>query len=440
MIQMLRMTRMLVGCLIVLGTNSLVGFAQDSFDREPISYSTTAPHNAVTRLETQLAAGQVALLHDAKFGYLESVLEQLDVSVSSQTLVFSQTSLQRHRIRPRTPRALYFNDDVYVGYCHLGDVLEISVADPALGTVFYTLDQSPNQPPKFHRQTDSCLICHGGSQTRNVPGHLMRSVFPDSAGQPIFSSGTFRTNHTTPLQKRWGGWYVTGTHGDQTHLGNRIYQGQPRETDALDDTGFNVLDLSDRVRTTAYLSPHSDLVALMVLEHQAEGHNVLTRAAFDARSALHREALLNRELKLPETDRRESTQRILQSAADSLLNYFLMAEEAPLTAPVTGTARFARKFAARGPRDPLGRSLRDLDLQTRLFKYPCSYLIYTDSFDALPPELLDVFWQRLHDILTDDDWTDDAPPRTGFAHLTRTDRRAIHEILNATKPGYPLKR
>lgn len=417
--------------LLLLWADPSPGQAQDDFDREPIRYSAATPLNAVSRLQARLDAGELALQHAAPFGYLQSVLEHLEVSVSSQTLVFSQTSLQRQRIRPRTPRALYFNDDVYVGYCHLGDVLEISVADPQLGTVFYTLDQAPGRATVFQRQTDNCLICHGGSQTRHIPGHLLRSVYPDTAGQPIFASGTYRTNHSTPLQQRWGGWYVTGTHGDQTHLGNRIYRGQPRETDVLDDTGFNVTDLSDRCRTSAYLSPHSDIVALLLLDHQAEGHNVLTRAAFDVRGALYREAVLNRELKDEGHTRRESTQRILQSSATALLDYFLCCGEARLTSPVQGTAGFARKFAARGPRDPAGRSLRDLDLQTRLFKYPCSYLIYTDSFLALPEELRDVFWRQFAAILSD------SPTDERYAHLSVEDRRAIREILTATHPGIP---
>lgn len=426
-------TRAKFACVVwlVWSACSSQGMTQDDFDREPIRYSASQPDNAVAQLQARLDAGELALLHEPPFGYLQSVLEHLEISVSSQTLVFSQTSLQRQRIRPRTPRALYFNDDVYVGYCHLGDVLEISVADPQLGTVFYTLDQSPGRSVVFQRQTDNCLICHGGSQTRHIPGHLVRSVYPDTAGQPLFASGTYRTNHSSPLSQRWGGWYVTGTHGDQTHLGNRIYRGQPRESDVLDDTGFNVTDLSDRCRTTAYLSPHSDIVALLLLDHQAEGHNVLTRAAFDVRGALHREAILNRELKEAGTAHRESTQRILQSSAQALLDYFLCCDEARLTDPVQGTAGFARKFAARGPRDPVGRSLCDLDLQTRLFKYPCSYLVYTDSFQRLPVELRGLFWEQLGTILNA------SPSDDRYAHLSRDDRQAIREILTATHPGVP---
>ncbi len=404
---------------------------QDDFDRAPIHYSQTAPDNAVSRLQSALNSGDKALIDEPGTGYLRSLLEALEVPVSSQTLVFSKTSLQRHRISPRTPRALYYNDDVYIGFCQLGEVLEVSIADPQLGTVFYTLDQSPDAAPEFVRQTDNCLICHGGSQTRNIPGHVLRSTYPDGSGQPILASGTYRTDHATPLKHRWGGWYVTGRHGEQTHLGNRIYRGRPSEDGPVDNSGFNVTDLSDRIRTSAYLSPHSDLVALMVLEHQAGGHNVLTRAAFDTRMALHREDSLNRELNEEPDHRWDSTNTILNSSADSLVKYFLMSGEVKLSSPVAGTSAFAKQFVVRGPQDSAGRSLRDLDLQSRLFRYPCSYLIYTASFDALPAELRDRFWKRMDEVLSGSN----ASPE--FAHLSADDRQAIRDILSATKSGLP---
>ena len=204
--------------------------------------------------------------------------------------------MQRHRISPKTPRALYFNDDVYIGYCQRGDVLEISAVDPQLGAVFYTLDQNETAQPQFTRQGDNCLICHGSSQTKDVPGHVVRSVFSDASGLPILASGTFRIDHTSPLSRRWGGWYVTGTHGGQKHLGNFIVTRESEPEEVVNDAGLNVTDLGERFNTSAYLSPHSDLIALMVLEHQTEMHNLIVKANFQARLALHEEAELNREL------------------------------------------------------------------------------------------------------------------------------------------------
>lgn len=405
--------------------------AADAFEEAPISYSRTEPANVVADLAHRLATNEVELSFDGSTGYLRSVLEALAVPVSSQTLVFSKTSLQQQRISPRSPRALYFNDEVYVGFVRGGDVLEFSVADPQLGTVFYTLDQAASRPPRFVRQTDNCLLCHGGAQTRGVPGHVIRSLYPDSGGQPIFSAGSYRVDDTTPLADRWGGWYVSGRHGEASHLGNVTYRRRPEPDEERDTGGLNQTDHGARFDASGYLSPHSDLVALTVLAHQASGHTVLVKASFDARTALHREAALNRELGEPADHRWPSTNTVLDAAAEALVECFLFCGEAPLPDPIEGTTAFAAEFAAAGPPDPAGRSPRTLDLQTRLLRHPCSFLIYSSSFDALPDELRQRFWTRMDTVLARGEGGE------RFAHLSEADRTAIREILAATKPGVP---
>ncbi len=405
--------------------------AADEFEKPPINYSKATPDNPVSRLEAKLAHGDVKFTYDDKVGYLRSLLSALDVPISSQVFVYSKTSLQRHKISPETPRAVYFNDESYVGFCQDGDVLELSVADPQLGTVFYSVDQHNHATPTFLRQTDNCLLCHGSSSTEGVPGHLVRSVFPDRGGQPILSSGSYRIDHTSPLKNRWGGWYVTGTHGEQTHMGNLIFR-QPEVREPIAQTeGLNVTSLTGLVKTAPYLSSHSDLVALMVLEHQAQGHNLLSRASIETRLALHQEAMLNRELKEAPDHRWNSTSVRIRSAGDALVKYLLFSEEAELTQPVKGTSTFAAEFAKRGPFDKQGRSLREFDLSRRMFKYPCSYLIYTPSFDALPSEMREYVYNRLWQVLAGGDTTRD------FAHLTAADRTAIIEIIRATKSNLP---
>lgn len=411
--------------LLIVAASAPGLWAQDDFDRDPIRYSQSQPDNLVSRLQDRVAAGDVALKFEEPWGYLRSVLTALEVPESSQSLVFSKTSLQRHKISPRTPRALYFNDDVYVGYCRNGDVLEISVADAQLGTVYYTLPQEPVDTPRFRRQTDNCLICHAGGQARGVPGHLVRSMYVDKSGHPLLASGSFRVDHSSPLAERFGGWYVSGEHGDQKHLGNLTYRGRPDNDAERDPSGLNLTDLTSKFDQSAYPSAHSDLVALLVLSHQAGGHNLLTKTAFDVRSALHREDSLNRELKEPPEHRWDSTNTILKNAANSLVKYFLFANEAPLTAPVKGTTAYAEEFAKQGRRDAQGRSLRDFDLQTRMFKHPCSYLIETEAFEALPAELLANFWKRMDEVLA-------GAEEPEFAHLTAADRQAIRQILTET--------
>ena len=402
--------------------------AEDDFELAPILYSASTPDNPVSRLQTRLDSGATTLTWDDTVGWLTSVLAALEVPTSSQTLVFSKTSLQQTGISPRNPRALYFNDDVYVGYVRTGKVVEVSVADPALGTVFYSMEQMPGERPRFERRTEDCLLCHGGSQTRGVPGHIVRSVYPSPSGQPIFSAGSHRVDDSTTLADRWGGWYVTGRHGAQRHLGNVTYPDRPATAADADPSGLNVTDLAGRFGTKGYLTADSDLVALSVLAHQASAHNALTRASFAVRAALHREAALNRDLEQAPDYRWPSTNTVLDGAAKALVECFLFCDEAPLAGPIEGTTTFATDFAARGPTDAAGRSLRQFDLERRLFRHPCSFLVYSGSFDALPAELRARFWARISAVLT----TADPGPR--FHHLSADDRQAIRAILVATKP------
>lgn len=420
--------RLILVTMMLLALAAGSARAVDEYELPPVEYSRGTPENAVSRLQAQLDRGERALRHDDQFGYLRSVLDALDVKPESQTLVFSKTSLQRHRISPRTPRAIYFSDDVYLGYCHEGDALEISVADPQLGTVFYTLAQNETKSPRFVRETDQCLLCHGMSQTDGIPGHRVRSLFVDSTGNPLLAEGSHRVDQTTPFENRWGGWYVTGKHGDQKHLGNMIIRNGAVPRPVRNEAGLNVTDLGRFFDVGNYPTPHSDVVALMVLEHQTTVHNLLVKANFSARQAIHYETELNRALGEPKERRLESTTRRIKHAADALLQAMLCSKEAPLTDTVTGTSGYAERFASVGPRDKRGRSLRDFDLKTRLFRYPCSFLIYSASFDRLPPELKAVVTRRLHDVLTGRD------PDTAFAHLTAEDRQGILEILTETKP------
>jgi hypothetical protein len=408
-----------------------VSIADDENERPPIEYSRSEPDNSVSKLRSLLERGERQLKHDGKHGYLRDLLKALDVPVESQMLVFSKTSLQRDRITPQTPRAIYFNDDVYVGFCRSGEVLEISAADPRLGAVFYTLDQKKAEQPRLARQIENCMVCHSSSRTEGIPGHLVRSVFVDASGQPMLSEGSYSVDHRTPIEQRWGGWYVTGQHGAQTHLGNLIVRGRNVPRPVENEQGQNVENLEDRFSSENYLTPHSDIVALMVLEHQVLVHNRITKASFAARQAVHYEAELNRALGEPEGTRLDSTTRRIQSAGDDLVKALLLVDEAKLTAPIRGTSGFAEKFAQRGPRDPQGRSLRELDLQKRLFKYPCSYLIHSEAFHQLPSEMRDYVWKQMWKVLSES--KDDE----AFKHLSKDDRQAIIEILRATVSELP---
>jgi hypothetical protein len=424
--------RVLLGLLLLPVIAQVVAQGQD-FEQEPIKYSQREANDRVSRLAEQIASGKAELPFDEKFGYLPAVLKALNVPVSSQMLVFSKTSLQRNKISPRTPRAIYFSDDAYVGYAHAGNVLEVSVVDPDLGAVFYSLDQEPSNSPRFIRQNEQCLICHGSSSTKNVPGYTVRSVYSDASGLPLLASGSHRINHTSPLEQRWGGWYVTGTHGEQKHLGNLIASGRSRPEEVDNSAGHNVTELKGRFDTANYPTPHSDLIALMVLEHQTEAHNLITQANFSTQSALHFDRALRRDLNEPSNELRDSTKSRIRSVCEPLVEYLLFADEAPLTHELKGTSDYATDFEKLGPRDAKGRSLRDFDLKKRMFKYPCSYLVYSESIAALPTPARDYVFRRLREILTGEDKSGE------FQHLTAADRRAIHEILNDTLPLYATR-
>ena len=380
-----------------------------------IQYQKATPRGPVAKLIDQINRGKATLQFDQHFGYLPSLLKQLDVPVSSQMLVYSRTSLQVDHISPETPRALYFNDDVYVGFVQdpqAGTKIEIASADPVHGAVFYTLDQRPQPHPRPARQ-DSCLQCHASGQSMGVPGHLARSHLIDQRGDPVTFTGDSSVDHRTPMAQRWGGWYLTGDLHGQTHLGNRPWPADDPPPTAQDTSSLPNLDRF--LDTSRYLSPHSDVVALMVYEHQRQMHNFITRLNFQARIQLRRYGHIH----------------YLHEPIEAFLRYLLFVDEAPLAAPVTGTSSFQQEFEQRGPTDSKGRSLRQFNLHTRLFKYPCSYLIYSDAFDQLPEPLLDHIYQRLFAILSGEDRS---PP---WDSITRRHRKAILEILLETKPNLP---
>jgi hypothetical protein len=417
----------LVGLCVLLLGQAPAGAAD--IEQEPIAYGKAPADNAVSRLQQRIDAGQVRLAFADSFGYLPALLRELRLPVSSQMLVFSKTSFQRDRISPRTPRAVYFGDDAYVGFCRDGEVLEVSAVDPQLGAVFYTLEQKEADRPRFVRQTDACVICHASSFNQGFPGHLVRSLYVDGGGLPMLALGSYRTDHASPLEKRWGGWYVTGTSGRQNHMGNLILADEPPANGVIDiSAGRNVTDLRKRFNTSGYLSHHSDIVALMVLEHQAEMHNRIARASLQTRLALYDEAEMNKALGRPTDYRSESTTRRIASVGEPLVQYLFFSGETKLTDAVQGTSDFAKEFAAKGPRDRRGRSLRDLDLKRRLFRHPCSYLVYSPAFDAMPAPVMEYVVRRMKEVLSGKDISAE------FAHLSADDRRAVLEVLRETKP------
>lgn len=423
---------------IIVLRSTAVCDAQLDFEREPIEYHQAVSHDAVAKLQERIDSGEVELAYDDEHGYLPAVLEHLGISPESQMLVFSKTSFQLRKINPRRPRAVYFNDDAYVGWVQRGDVVEVTAVDPKLGAVFYTLSQEASNNPKFIRDQGQCMACHASSRTQGVPGHLVRSVFPDRAGQPHFGSGTYTIDHRSPFEKRWGGWYVTGTHGDMRHMGNVVSLDRDRPQTLDREAGANIVDLSSIFPVEPYLRPSSDIVSLMVLEHQTQTHNAIAFAQYESRLALHYDQVMNEALERSESYRSESYERRVARAVENLVEHLLFVDEFKLESTVEGSSAYAQDFEKLGPFDSKGRSLRQFDLQTRMFRYPCSYLIYSNAFDALPDDVRELVANRLTEILeadpNDAQATSTPLDKERYAHLSTDDRKHILKILMDTKP------
>lgn len=397
------------------------------FSDAPIFYRTTPVSDPVARLQTALESGAASLTHDARFGYLPAVLDALGVPRSSQMLVFSKTSFQYRNISPSTPRSLYFNDDVYVGYVNGGKALELISFDARQGAMFYLLDQRQAERPAFQRAELDCTQCHIAGATRQVPGVLVRSVFATPTGVQSTGSRAFLTGHDSPFAERFGGWYVTGSHGRLRHLGNAVVTNRNAPEDIDRDEAANRTDLAPFADPAVALTPHSDLVAQLVHAHQTQMHNLITLTNYQTRLALHAAGVAEDG----DTSTLTPEQRAkFEGPAEELLRYVLFTSEAPLGEALAGTSDFADEFAALGPRDRRGRSLRTFDLETRLFRYQCSYLVYTAAFDALPLPARDYVYRRLIEVL------DGRDRSAAFARISDADRRAIGEILVDTKPVF----
>lgn len=412
----------LIGMVGVLRSQS-----DEDYDHGIVAYSKTAPTDPIAQLQRRIDSGETQLKSDPRRGYLPAILSALNVPISSQSLVFSKTSFQFTQIAPSRPRALYFNDDVYVGHVQGSPVLEFASVDPKLGAVFYTLDEEEKGPPKFHREIYFCLICHDTALiTGGVPGFMALSVLPDKEGNAIRSAPSNPMSDQTPFSERWGGWYVTGTHGAQRHRGNTLLPLGIAMLDRMDwSKGANLTSLDKLIDTREYLTPQSDIVALIALTHQTRMHNLMTRANYETQRALHDEESTGVR---PGGNYSAITTERIRAAVEPLVRGMFFVNEAPLTDTVQG-AGFAAEFQKSGIRDRKGRSLKDLDLNHRFLKYPLSYLIYSPAFDALPGPARDLFYERAGAVLAGTD-------TAAFGNLSAEDRAAIFEILMDTKPDF----
>lgn len=411
---------------VILTVTAVAGLAAGQRDRSgawigvldehpAIAWATQATTDRVAALNRQLEAGDVSLTFEPGTGYLRSVLAALDVPVSSQMLVLSRTGVQRQVTSPANPRALYFNEQVAVGFIRRSPFLELVVHDPEQGAVFYTLDQRPADRPAFSRQS-GCVTCHVASATLEVPGFMTRSLATGPDGSLKLRLGNHDLiDHRTPFDRRWGGWFVTGTHGRSTHLGNTVVDSGDVRRSLVPAGALNATSLEGAVDLAGYPAAGSDVVALAVFDHQTRALNLMTRLGWEARVAAHE-------------GRTPLDTPIVTSTLADLVDYLLFVAEAPMPGGLAGASGFAEWFSARGARDTRGRTLHALDLTTRLMRYPLSYTIDSPAFEALPDLIRAAVYQGLARVLV----TGDPAPK--YAHLSAADRRAVVEILRATRP------
>lgn len=402
-----------------------------------IGYNEKATRNPVAQLADRLESGEVELEWREERGYLDSLLEALNISPASQVLVFSPTSLQYRLISPETPRALFFNDETYIGFVQKSTIVEIATMDAEKGLVFYVFNNSRQAREQFERASQGCLVCHDsqGAMGGGVPIHMaLSSIYTESNRNIKSVSGPDMVTDRTPLADRWGGWYVSGWNGSQPHLGN-IRLPDPGDLSQLDEAmkgngnlvtleGAGLLDVSP------YPRPTSDMVALLVLEHQLTVQNELTYVLFKAPAVLSRLGLSEAGDVATWDALPERARDVLARMLDDLVDAMLFVDAAEYEDRIAGLREYEDWFQAQGPKDGQGRSLRDLDLGRGLLEHPLSYLIHSDTFDGLPSFARDYVFARLADIL------EGRVDGEDYAHLSTQDRRAILEILMDTKPEF----
>lgn len=393
--------------------------AQLVYDAEypQIGYGKNPPADPYTLLMKTLAAKGEKLPFVAEgHGYLDGLLQALGIDASSQMLVFSKSSLKQRFISPQTPRSMFFTDEVYVTYVPGSRSLEVTAMDPMQGPVFFDVSQDVKAEKPYKQETDRCLRCHdtysmtGGG----VPRFMLSSVITAADGNIVSHELSEITEQSTPVEERWAGWYVTGMSGKQTHRGNFIVE----DVSVLSKRPWvgviNLGNLDQFVDLAAYPRKTSDIVALLVLQHQVEVQNRLVRLNYESRKLL----AANSKIAAAE----------LQALIKPLLQVMFMADEPQLVDAVQGSSGYQQWFEKRGPAAKDGKSLRQFDLQTRTFRYRLSYLIYSDAVAALAAPVKQLLFSDITAVLAGDSTLLDGKT------LPADERQAIRDILQATKP------
>lgn len=405
---------LVVGLLLTFAAahGDLGGLFTGGLQHPAVQYYSRPVTDPVHQLNQKIQDGTVQLKFDGPQGYLRSILQALNIPVESQLVVFSKTSLLARLISPPHPRSVFFNDSVTLTWIPGEPFVELAAEDPQQGIIFYAITNKPVEKPVLKRHNGDCLNCHYTLASVGVPGMLVRSVLTAENGTPLSYLGDTFPDHRSPFSERWGGWYVTGKRVPPGHRGNARVSIEEKSKSSVIAKAPDPHSLEGLLDSTDYLTPYSDVVALMVFEHQMHAMNLLTRTGWEVRA-------------------HPGSSEVLNSAAVELADYLLFVDEWPLTGKVEGNSGFTERFASRGPRDGQGRSLRQFDLEHRLMRYPCSYMIYSPAFDGLPPELRAAVYRRMWQILSGQEHGGK------YTNLALADRQAVVDILRETRAGIP---
>ena len=378
-------------------------------------YWNRTPRDPFTLIKDDLEQGRLPLDESSEKAYLVSLLKALEIPVETQMLVYSTTSLQLSLISPRSPRALYFNDDIYLGYVP-GGKIEIVSIDPELGAIFYIFDIPSGGARPVAERSRRCMNCHSDEETREVPGIVIKSVIPGPTGGSLESYRGGLSGHDIPLSDRFGGWHVTGEGSLDKHWGNLTGRFTPQ------GIVTTPLPPGERFDWSTFPVETSDLLAHLLHEHQAGFVNRVVESHYRLRTALAKG-----KGKLLESDRSDMERQV-----EELTRSLLFADEAPLPeGGLTGDPGLKEAFLAAAKKSSEGASLRDFDLKTRLFQNRCSYMIHTALFQSLPDGFRRRVYQRMDRALAA------SPADPEFAHLRPDEKTRIRAILEETIADLP---
>lgn len=385
------------------------------FKAPPHSYLDWKPKDRFAELQEKAQKGEVKIDTSSDRAFLSSLLQALNVPVSSQMLVFSASSLQSEIINPRNPRALYFNEDTYIGWVP-GGLVEIIAADPEMGPIFYVFDRlRPGGPVPNVTRSTKCMNCHAGNATRRLPGLIAESLLVSQAGSSLETYRRDVQGHQIPLENRFGGWHLTGEHNltdNKANVMGLTRNGRIEKT-PVPPGQFSNLDL--------HLLPTSDILPHLVHEHQMGFENRLVYAIYTMRQLkAENKGLMSAEGKAE-----------IEERAQELARYIVFADEAKFPAKgIVGDPKYAEDFLRDRKMTKAGLSLKDFDMRTRIFKHRCSFMLYTDTWKHAPRELKDRVYYHMAGYLRDQ-------PDAQHAHIPPAERLAIRSILKETVTDLP---